>query len=434
VKNEAGALTTSTYDAANQLVTSVAAAGTTTFTFDAAGNQQIDQAPSGTTTRAWDYENQETIVVLPSVARVTMSYTADFRRAREGDLVMVAVNYLWNPINDNIVREFDDAGATVGEYTTEPDLYGNVVSQYRNGQTSYLHFDGQGNSTELTNEAGEVTDIIRYSAFGEVTERSGTTELPFQSCGQKGYYWDEETGEYSVRERPLLTSLGRWLSSDRIAFDENISHAYLYSRNAPLDYYDPSGLQEEVSCGKPWTCCCCVDKLTIPKSSIMDIDELVIELPELPGRRKRPPRRSPFWGVEFHVEIEAHWNLYGAEPEKDCCLEWWEHLAKAAPPQKDNKWYDQYDPKLLMFKDWRKSESSTENALWITMPRKRYAYENRRQARVVYWRPIPNRFASDSLLLRSAVQRTAVVRTTVLLYLRRHNLGWIAVSVFFHEN
>jgi len=48
---------------------------------------------------------------------------------------MVAVNYLWNPINDNIVREFDDSGTTIAEYTTEPDPYGNVITQYRNGET-----------------------------------------------------------------------------------------------------------------------------------------------------------------------------------------------------------------------------------------------------------------------------------------------------------
>ena len=47
VKNEADVLTTSTYDAANQLKTAVAPTGTTTFAFDSAGNQQVDQAPSG---------------------------------------------------------------------------------------------------------------------------------------------------------------------------------------------------------------------------------------------------------------------------------------------------------------------------------------------------------------------------------------------------
>jgi YD repeat-containing protein len=83
VKKSSGALTTSTFDAADQLQTSVDSTGTTTFTFDAAGNQQIDQAPSSITTRTWDYENQQSGVVLPSGARVTMSYNADFRRVRK---------------------------------------------------------------------------------------------------------------------------------------------------------------------------------------------------------------------------------------------------------------------------------------------------------------------------------------------------------------
>jgi YD repeat-containing protein len=82
VKNEAGALTTSTFDAANQLVTAVAGAGTTTFTFDAAGNQQIEQAPTGITTNVWNFENQRTQVLLPGGQRQTMVYNADFRNVR----------------------------------------------------------------------------------------------------------------------------------------------------------------------------------------------------------------------------------------------------------------------------------------------------------------------------------------------------------------
>lgn len=83
VKNESGAKTTSPYDAANQLLTSIGPSGTVTYTFDGAGNQQIDHAPEGITTHVWNNENQETGVVLPSGARVTISYTADFRRARK---------------------------------------------------------------------------------------------------------------------------------------------------------------------------------------------------------------------------------------------------------------------------------------------------------------------------------------------------------------
>jgi hypothetical protein len=187
----------------------------------------------------------------------------------EGELAMVAVNYLWNPINDNIVREFDDAGNTIAEYTTEPDLYGNVVSQYRNGQTSYLLSDGQGNTTELTNDAGNVTDTIRHSAFGEISERTGNTELPFQYVGQKGYYQDEDTWAFDVRRRSYIACISRWTSTEPqgdgwkeindleasslplIAVPSHVlsrgrgsnrQYAYRYCDNDPVQLQDPSGL------------------------------------------------------------------------------------------------------------------------------------------------------------------------------------------------
>lgn len=149
----------------------------------------------------------------------------------EGELIMVAVNYLWNPINDNIVREFDDAGATIAEYATEPDLYGSVVSQYRDGDTSYLHFDGQGNTTELTNDAGDVTDTIRYSTFGDVTAYTSPTDLPFKYLGQIAYYSDVEAGDYSVRQQVLSPQEGRWLSVYTFGHP-NSPHAYHYEGNS----------------------------------------------------------------------------------------------------------------------------------------------------------------------------------------------------------
>ena len=69
---------------------------------------------------------------------------------------MSAVNYLWNPINDNIIAEYDDDGNVIVEYTTEPGLHGAVISEHRNGQTYYHLRDGQGNTVALTNDQGEV--------------------------------------------------------------------------------------------------------------------------------------------------------------------------------------------------------------------------------------------------------------------------------------
>lgn len=75
--NEARALTTYAYDAANQLQTLVNATGTTTFTFDAGGSQLIEDTPTGRATNGWDYDNQLTGVALPSGARVTMAYNKE---------------------------------------------------------------------------------------------------------------------------------------------------------------------------------------------------------------------------------------------------------------------------------------------------------------------------------------------------------------------
>jgi len=154
---------------------------------------------------------------------------------------MTAVNYLWNPLNDNIVEEFDDAGGTVTEYTTEPSHFGNVISQNLAGQESFLHFDGVGSILAVTDSTGTVTDTRSYSAFGETTEQLGSTVLPLQFVGQAGYYRDAESGEYDIRRRPYAMTRGRWLSNDpaRAHFDTSI---YIYSSNRPVSLTDPAGL------------------------------------------------------------------------------------------------------------------------------------------------------------------------------------------------
>lgn len=176
---------------------------------------------------------------------------------------MPVVNYDWDEIEDNVAEEFDDTGTTIAEYTNEPRLHGNVISQRRNGADSVYHYDGQGSTLALTNAAGDVTDTYANSAFGEVTERTGNTVNPFQFGGQKGYYRDEETGEYEVRRRPLSSKHGRWLSNDPLfalwqqsplavmtLTNRPLSRGltfggYLYAANNPIHFVDPSGLVAE---------------------------------------------------------------------------------------------------------------------------------------------------------------------------------------------
>ena len=166
---------------------------------------------------------------------------------------MTAVNYLWNPINDNIVEEFDDTGNTIVEYTTEPNQFGDVISQYRDGQESFYHTDGQGSTLALTNANGDVTDTYAYSAFGEVTARTGSTVNPFQHIGQRGYYRDSQTGESNLRHRILATTFGRFLSVDPIR--QSANNWFVYVKSNPMRFIDPSGqvavcIPQEGECGE----------------------------------------------------------------------------------------------------------------------------------------------------------------------------------------
>ena len=56
---------------------------------------------------------------------------------------MTHVKYVWDPIADNVIREKDENGNTIVNYTTEPTRYGAVLSQDRGGQVRHYHYDGQ---------------------------------------------------------------------------------------------------------------------------------------------------------------------------------------------------------------------------------------------------------------------------------------------------
>jgi len=150
--------------------------------------------------------------------------------------------YIWDVVSDNVLMEKDEAGATTAVYTQEPGQFGELISQRRNGQTSYYHYDGQGSTRALTDENGNVTDTYTYSAFGEEVEKTGTTVNPYRYIGSRGYQYNEETNDYYIRERIYEPAVARWLSVDPIGFASSRTNLYAYVRNAPVSFVDPSGL------------------------------------------------------------------------------------------------------------------------------------------------------------------------------------------------
>jgi RHS repeat-associated protein len=151
---------------------------------------------------------------------------------------MPCTDYIWDEVNDTLLAETDAAGNTIAEYTHEPGQFGPLISQRRNGQTRYHHYDGLGSTRALTDESGNVTDTYTYTAFGEPVATAGTTENPFGYKGALGYYSNLETNDFYIRARIYSPAFGRWLSQDPIEDDDN---AYRYVLNAPVAFVDPTG-------------------------------------------------------------------------------------------------------------------------------------------------------------------------------------------------
>ena len=152
---------------------------------------------------------------------------------------MPEIEYVWDELSDNVIEEYED-GVLSASYTHEPGLWGNLLSQNRNGVTSYYHYDGRGDTVALTDDSGNVTDTKEYDAWGNVIASMGSTTTAYWFVGRKGYQFDVVNQRHYVRSRWYMNSVAQWLSHDPLPFlgDMNL---FRYSKNNPLTNADPSG-------------------------------------------------------------------------------------------------------------------------------------------------------------------------------------------------
>ncbi|QDV48443.1 RHS repeat domain-containing protein [Gimesia fumaroli] len=151
---------------------------------------------------------------------------------------MTVTNYLWSL--DSYLEEFDEFGQQIISYTNEPAAFGSLISQNKDNQSAYFHFDAQGSTHQLTDSSANITDTFSYDAWGNQLTRTGTSDVYFQYIGEAGYYYDSEVDSYYVRVRIYNPATSRWDSTDPFGFVDGLN-SYLYSHNSPTQYFDPSG-------------------------------------------------------------------------------------------------------------------------------------------------------------------------------------------------
>ena len=122
-------------------------------------------------------------------------------------------------------------------------VYGlDLISQERGNADSYYLVDGLGSTRGLTDASGVVTDTYTYDAFGNLIASGGNIENDYLFAGEQ---FDEDLGQYYLRDRYYNPSVGRFTRVDTYQgrrSDPMSRHDYLYTHANPVNYIDPSGL------------------------------------------------------------------------------------------------------------------------------------------------------------------------------------------------
>lgn len=229
--------TTYAYDAADRLTgVTPPGAGAVTYAYDANGNQTA----AGADTFSYDAADRLVGATVDGVAS-SYAYLGDGRRASltSGG---VTTEQLWDPNFGlpQLAVERDGAGATLRTTT-----YGlGPLSVSEGGQTSYLHADRLGSILATSSTSGDLGWSYRYDPFG--TARSAAQLDPAASGSSYRFTGQvlDPSGLYHLRARQYDPGTGRFVSTDPLAaaIADPYVASYVYARNNPLRWTDPSGL------------------------------------------------------------------------------------------------------------------------------------------------------------------------------------------------
>ena len=128
-------------DVANQLLLDLGPGGRTSYGYDASGNRSRQESAAALTLYTWDARNR-LASAEPAAGPVTFSHDATGKRVRK-QTPTATRRFLFDA--DNLLREDDGSGGGLTQYTmTAQQQYGDLVSAYGGGLSSYYEFDALG--------------------------------------------------------------------------------------------------------------------------------------------------------------------------------------------------------------------------------------------------------------------------------------------------
>lgn len=206
------------------------------FSYDAAGNLTSD----GSSTYGYDAENRLLSATTPLGSG---AYTYDPLGRRVGKSVGGGAPTVVLPAGDDEIAAYTSTGTLLRRWAPSPDI-DRLIAQVdiASAATSFYRLDRQGSTIGMTNSAGVLTEgPYTYDAYGKPNLTTGT---PFRYTGRK---YDAETGLYYYRARYYSPTLGRFLQTDPVGYEDD-QNLYAFVKGDPVNASDPWGLFES----SPW--------------------------------------------------------------------------------------------------------------------------------------------------------------------------------------
>ena len=115
------------------------------------------------------------------------------------------------------------------------------------GEYRFYHYDYRGSVVAVTDMDGNITDTVKYDAYGSVVERTGDSNLIFGYNGQYGVLTDPN-GLLYMRTRFYNPDLKRFMNADILEgsiADSTSLNVFTYVNGNPISYVDPWGLSAD---------------------------------------------------------------------------------------------------------------------------------------------------------------------------------------------
>jgi RHS repeat-associated protein len=210
-------------------------AGKAIYDYDNNGNLITKTDTQGTTTFTWDEENQLIEVSLPNRVIVDYTYDALGRRIQRTTNTGADERYIYD--GQDVLVDLNSDWSVAATYFNDLGIDHHLRKTNSTTGVSYYLTDHLGSTAGLSDDAGNVIELLSYDSFG-----NGPASA-FTRYTYTGRELDPDTGLMHYRARFYDPQVGRFINEDPIGLAGGLNE-YVYVGNRPTTGVDPLGLQE----------------------------------------------------------------------------------------------------------------------------------------------------------------------------------------------